>query len=330
MKVNCADNRDISFGGFYNSNALKKVLTFAEHNGALFASATALTLSATVRPAAILATPKTDKENKRIACAKAITSTLLDFGITLAISAPIVKAVGKINKNPDKFLKKETVKNLQENAETLKESKAYTLANQIFKLGIGLAIAAPKAILNVLGLPYIQNGLWKDNTNFPKQENKSKNLAFKGNHEKLASLIGKTIDNEAVQKFSKKYKDSNFPMHINVVKDLITTGTFITGTSKSKKIKEERKGPLMYNAALSTGLCIGASYGIDAITDKPAKKFIENLKQSNKNDKNLQKYIDGFKIAKPVIIMGLIYYICIPLISTFLAERIDKKYPIKS
>ena len=325
MKVNSVEKRDISFNGFYNSNALKKVLSFAEENGALFASATALTLSATVRPVSILSTPNTDKENKRLACAKAIMSTLLDFGITFALSVPIVKSVGAINKNPEKFLKKETINNLKEGAEDLKNSKSYTLANQMFKLGIGIAIAAPKALLNVLGLPYIHDGLFGKEQTF--QQKESQNLTFKGkSSDWLSRIIGKTIDNKSVQEFSKKHKDSNFPMHINVLKDLLATSTFALGVSKSGKIDDKRKGPLIYNALLSTGLCIGASYAVDSATDKPAKRFIEKLTKANKNDPNLKKYIDGFKIAKPVLIMGAVYYLLIPVISTYFAERFDKLF----
>lgn len=329
MKVNSINKRDISFGGFYNSNALKKTLEFAEKNGALFASATSLALSAAVRPVSILATPNTDKENKKLACAKAIMSTLLDFGITFAISLPIVKSVGKINKNPQKYLCKETIQNLKDGANSLSESKAYTLANQMFKLGIGVAIAAPKAILNILGIPYIMYGIFNTKTNDKNKSNKG--LTFKGkNEDSLAKLIGKSIDSKFIQDFSKKHKDSNFPMHINALKDTLATATFMTGISKSKKIQEERKGPLIYNAAISTGLCIGSSYIVDSITDKSAQKFIKKLAEANKDDPNLKKYIDGFKIAKPVLIMGIIYYLFIPIISTFLAERVDKKAPIKS
>ena len=327
MKVNCLNNSDISFDGFYNSKALKNTLAFAEKNGALFLSGTALTLSAFVRPISILAAPKTDKENKKIACAKSIASTILDFIITLAISIPTVAAMSSITKNPQKFMKSETINNLKENAKSLEESKAYTLANQMFKLGVGLIIAAPKAILNVAGIPYIMNSMFKNNSD--KNEN-SKELAFKGKgNDKLANFIGKIIDNKSVQNFAKKNKDSNYPMHITALKDTITTGVFIAGSYKSRHIDENRKGPLIYNSIVSTVLSILSAYGIDSLTSGLDKKFINKLSIANKNDTNLKKYIDGYKIAKPAIIMGLIYYMIIPLFSTFIAERIDKKAPIK-
>ena len=103
MKVNYQKNRDISFNGFLNNNALKKGLEFAAENGTLFAATTTLVLSG-IRPLAILATPKTDKKNKQIACAKSITSTINGYIIALACSKPFSKAIKKIDKNPKKYL----------------------------------------------------------------------------------------------------------------------------------------------------------------------------------------------------------------------------------
>ncbi len=322
MKVNSVNKNSISFNGFYNSNALKKFLSFAENNGALFASTTALVLSATIRPMSIMATPKTEKENKKIACAKAITSTILDFLITFAISAPIVKAVGNINKNPQKYLKKETIENLKNGAKTLDESSAYNLANQIFKLGIGVAIAAPKAILNLLGMPYVLSAMSGDKKN----PNYDKSLNFKGkNSDKLSCWIGKIIDNKAIQKFSKNNADSNFPLHINAFKDALTTSVFVAGLSKSKKVEADRKEPLIYNSIIGTVLSILSGYFMDSVTQKPADKFIQKLRTANKNDPHLEKYINGFKIAKPVMILGIMYYAVIPFVSTFFGEKISNK-----
>lgn len=325
MKVNSIDKNSISFNGFYNSKALKKFLSFAENNGALFTSTTALILSATVRPASIMATPKTDKENKKIACAKAVTSTILDFFITLAISVPIVKAIGNINKNPQKYLKKETIENLKGKCTNITDSKAYNLANQLFKLGIGIAIAAPKAILNLIGMPYILDIFFSKKTE-PVNQNESDSLNFKGKgSDKLSSWIGKIIDKKNVQEFSKKNAESNFPMHISAIKDALTTGVFVAGLNKSKKVDKERKNPLIYNSILGTALSIISGYFIDSATKKPAEKFIKKLTEANKSDPNLKKYIDGFKIAKPVLILGIMYYAIIPFISTFFGERIDNK-----
>ena len=322
MKVNSLENNSISFNGFYNSSGLKKVLEFAEKNGALFMSGTSFALSATVRPLSILASPKTDKENKKLACAKSVTSTLLDFIITLAVSAPLVRGMKKIDKNPQKYLKSETINNLKEEANNLKDSKAYTFANQILKLGIGLVIAVPKALVNLAGIPHTMNIMFTD-----KNDNQNSEISFKGNNI-IPKIIGKIIDKKPVQNFSKKNAESNFPMHIAALKDTVATTTFMTGVYKSKKIDENRKGPLIYNSFISTAMSILAAYFVDALTEKPAQKFINNFIKANAENPNLNKYIDGFKIAKPTIIMGLIYYAIIPLFATFFAERVDKKHPI--
>lgn len=356
MKVNSTNNRDISFNGFWNSKGMKKALSFAADSGALFAATTTLAFSSVARPLAILAAPQTDKENKKVACAKSWASSITEFGLTLALSIPIVNGIKKITKDPKKFLKAESIKNLKDGAEGLKESKAYNLATQMFKLGLGLAVAAPKAILTTIGMPYILEYVFGEKPPEEKPEKfeldelveefvdradghddpnkgvelddnesfKTPNFEGKSPSDWIAKGIGKILDNKSYQKFSTKNKDSNFPMHIVALKDAITTGMFIHETNKSKKIKEERKLAVMYNAFISTGLSISSSYIVDKLTEKPAQKIADKIKQANANDPNVQKYLDGFKIAKPIIIVALVYYLIIPFISTFLAERAEK------
>lgn len=308
MKVNSNNKRDISFGGIYNNKALKKGLEFAADNGALFAATTTLTLSLTARPLAILATPKTDKENKKLAFAKSLASTFVGYAMMFALSKPLAKKMRNVNKN----LSRESIENLKDGSNKLEQSKAYILATQMFKLGLGLAAAIPKAIITAASVPVFMNQI------FPEE---NKGLSFKG---KSQDIIIKTLNNKKYQEFAKKYKDTNFPMHIIAATDTLTTGTFIYQTKKSNKIKEERKNTLCYNAGISTALSIITSYLVDKLTNKPTEKFIKNFKQANLNDPKLDKYIEGIKIAKPILIIGGIYYILIPFISTFLADRAAK------
>lgn len=315
MKVNLKSYRDssgingccpqndaqLSFQGFYQNKSLKRGLEFAADNGALFAATTTFTLSATMRPAAILFTPKTDKQNKKIACAKSISSSGVGFLMTFGFSMPLMFAMKKIDKNPKKYFN------------AAYDKKAYEFATQMFKLGLGAAIAIPKALLTAAGLPYVMDGF------FP--EKKEEGLSFKG---RLAKGIGRVLDNKSFQKFSDKHKDSNFPMHIFALMDTLTTATFIRQISKSKRVQEDRKKPLMYNAGISTALSIGCGYVLDALTDKPTQKFIEKFKKANKGLPNLDKQVEGIKIAKPILLLAGVYYTLIPLISTFLADRVGQ------
>ena len=298
MKVN---------SGFYRNKTLKKGFEFAAKNGALFAASTTFALSATARPLSILLTPKTDKENKKIACAKSLSSSAVSFLMTLGFSLPLMFAMKKIDNNPQKYLKSETIKAY--------DKKSYEFATQMFKLGLGLAIAVPKALLTAAGLPYIMQNV------FPE---KKEGLSFRGK-KGLADGIGKVLDNKKLQEFSNKHKNSNFPMHIFAGADVLTTATFIRQIARSKKIKDDdRKQVLMYNAGISTGLSVGCGYVLDSLTEKPTARFIENFKKANKGLPNLDKQIEGIKIAKPIFLLAGVYYTLIPVISTFIADRAGK------
>lgn len=322
MKVNYQNNRDISFKGFLDNKILKKSLEFAAENGTLFAATTTLALSG-IRPLAILSTPKTDNKNKQVACAKSITSSINGYLIALACSLPLSRAIKKIDKTPQKYLKAETIRNLKGENVKLTDSKAYTMATQLFKLGLGFVIAAPKAILTAIGTPYILTLFNPQTKNDVQNQTISENINFKGNN-KLPKRIGSIINNKKLQDFVKKHQDSNFPLHIIAGTDTLSTAMFIQQTAKNKKLKEKDKKPLIYNSIFSTTLSILSTYTIDKITKKQTDRFIEKYKKININDLNLKKQIEGIKIAKPILIAGLVYYIVIPIISTFLADRVKK------
>ena len=303
MKV----NSNITFQGLYTNKTFKKGLEFAAENGTLFSAATMLACSLGVRPLSIWMTPHVDKESKKSLCAKSITSSFAGYVMMFGISKPVANSIKKIDKNPQKYLSAKTIQNLKEEGATLQNSKAYSFATQMFKLGVGVVSAIPKALLTVAGLPVVIK------KTFPKkQEEKQQNINFKGKNDKIAKSIAKTIEKEGVQNFSKKHKDSNFPMHIVALTDLLTTATFIHETNRSKKIEETRKKTLVYNATISTGLSILSSYVIDKLLEKPTEKFIENFRKANKELPNVEKQVEGIKIAKPMLIMAGIYYALIP------------------
>ena len=306
----------------YNSKILKKGLEFAADNSLLFGATASFVLSAAVRSPMILLTPKTDKENKKYACAKSLASGTINYLTVLGISLPVTKALKKIDKNPYQYLKKETIETLKSGGKSLAKSRRYTFAAQLFKLGLGFALAAPKSVLTCAFIPPIMSKI------FPRKE-KNSAISFTGSYNdgisNLSKTIGKLIDTPFVQKMADKFHKTNFEHHMMTFTDVAATGTFILQTANSKKIKENRKKPLMYNAALSTGFCIAGSYLLSQFLNKPTEKFIKNFREANKNSPKLEKYLEGIKVAKPTIILGGIYYIAIPLISTFLADRLDNQ-----
>ena len=315
MKVNNRVEyiRDISFKSVYTNKAVKKGLELAASNGALFGASATVAFSA-LRPMSIMCTPKTDLENRKIAAAKSITSSLINFVLMLGISIPLAASISKIDKSPGIYLKTETVNKLKESGKELTDSKGYIFATQLFKLGIASIVAIPKAIMTASWMPYIVGAM-----SINRKEDK--NISFKGLTDKTANSIGNILNNKKMIKFSEKFKNSNFPMHINAITDTIATLTFMEQANRSKSIDSARKNALIYNAGISTALSIAGGYTIDKLLENPVEKFIEKYKKINKNEKNLSKQVQGIKIAKPFLILGTIYYILIPLVSTFLAEK---------
>lgn len=309
----------------YKSSFVKRGLKFAANNGTLFAAGTSLVLATTVRPLAILATPKTDKENKKLACAKSVASTMTGYLLMLAATRPVSKAIRKIDYEPEKYLSKFALKSYKKGVESLSKSDKYKFATQLFKLGVGLVFAMPKSLLVCALTPIVLAKIFKNHESSGMDTPfKGKEPNFTSNNDRLSKLFGKILNTYTVRNFSQKYKDSNFAMHMMAITDSLATLSFVKATKKSKKIIDERKKPLIWNSLISTGLSIAGGYIVDKALNKPTEKFIKKFRQLNSSDPKLEKYIEGIKIAKPVLILGSIYYLFIPFISTFLADRTGK------
>ena len=328
-----------SFKGLAGNCFVKKGLEFASNNGVLFSSATCVVLSTVFRPIAVLLTPKAKKEDKQYTCARSITSGFLNFVVTTLITTPIILAVDNIAKNPTKFLKKSTIKALKDTSGKLGNKGAFGFATQMVKLGSQFLTAEPKAYLSCALVPPLMSFLFKTDRH-PNEEKKKEvenivkignsKVSFKGDlgqkvTDTLSRGISKFFNWGPLQKAANRYHDTNFAQHLFSLNDIYLTALFVKYTSKNKDIKEDRKKTLNYNAILQTGLTIPISYGIVKLLEKPTEKFIEALKTANKNDPKLDKYIQGVKIAKPALVMGILYYIFAPVYSTILADIVARK-----
>ena len=110
---------------------------------------------------------------------------------------------------------------------------------------------------------------------------------------------------------------------MNIATDLLLTGMFVRRTSKSEKINEERKKPLIYNSIISTGATAIFGSALDNAAKKCGTGLVEKFAKANANDPKLYKYIEGINIIRPTIIFALLYYAALPIISTWGAEKID-------
>ena len=326
-----ADYKKNSFNGALNNKLLRKGLEFAADNGALFAAGTSLALSTVVRPLAILATPKVEKENKQYAFAKSVASSLVGFGIMAAVSSPIVRGVKNISETPNKFLDSKTIKAYKEAGKNLNKSAPFKFVSQIFKLSSAFVTAFPKAFLTCALIPPVMAIFFKAKS---EKEKQVQNISFGANivrpslykrfTEKISTGISQILKTNSMQRFAQKYKNSNIAQHMFSANDVLLTGLFVHQTATNKKIKESRKKTLMCNASIMTALTIVCGYAVNKLLDKPTKIFIEKFKAANKKAPKLDKYLEGIKIAKPVLILGGLYYIVAPVVSTALAEIMTK------
>lgn len=311
-----------------NKKTLKMLEKISDH-GTTFSAGTALALSLTVRPISIFLAPDTEKENKQYAAANSICSGLIKFAIVESIALPIENAVKNIDKNPTKFLSPKTIQNLSSQNEITK-SKSYKLITQMFKLGTGFLTAIPKSMLTLALIPVLMDNIFFKKGKTEKNTiNKKQNspLNFTGHfQDKISKGFSKIINIEKVQNLAKKYenKDKDIAKHITAATDILLTSSFAVQTSKSKKIKENRKKALIYNNVISTFITLSMGYGIDKLIKGKTEKFVNKFKELNIKDPKIDKYVEGLNILRPAIIFAGIYYGILPLFSTFMAEKVDK------
>ena len=287
-------------------------------HGTSFSAGTSLLLSLTLRPLAINSTFDVEKENKQYAMSNSICSGLMKFGIIEAVAIPIENAIKKIDNNPQKYLNPETVKSLS--------PRAYNLITQTMKLGAGLLTAIPKSMLTVALIPIVMDKIFGNK--YSKDSKVTlKNKDFQGNFTgRLSNGISKIIDNKSVQNFAEKYKnyDKDIAKHITASTDVLLTSASALRIEKSKDIKENRKRALIYNNVISTAITLIGGYSVDSIIKNKTGKFLEKFKEVNAGNPKLSKYIEGINILRPALIFAGIYYGILPMLSTFLAEKIDK------
>lgn len=321
-----------------NKKLLRGLEKLSEHGGS-FAAGTSLLMTVGVRPLVIHLTPDVEKENKQYAMANSIGSGLIKFAIVESVALPLEMLVKKIDDNPEKFLKPQTIKKLQGGAEELVKSRSYKLLTQIIKLSAGFLTAIPKSILTVALIPVIMDKIFTKKANTKKhvpldnhlqkvELQKNKEMFFTGRiSASLTKGVGKIIDNNKFQNLAKKYetKDKNIAKHITAATDVLLTATTCQQTYQSKKIKENRKKALIYNNIISTVVTLAGGYGIDRIAKGKTDKFIEKIKILNAKDPKLLKYIEGINILRPTLIFAGIYYGILPIFSTYFSEKIDKR-----
>lgn len=320
-----------------NKTVLKGLEKLSEH-GTSFAAVTSLGMTVGVRPLVIAMTPDVEKENKQYAMSNSIGSGLIKFGVVEAAAVPLEMFIKRIDDNPEKFLKPETIKNLGGDIKNFANSRSYRMVTQIMKLSVGFLTAIPKSVLTVALIPVIMDNVFKNSANNKTPSvkirqtpnfdlTKEKTIFFTGRlSDNITKKIAGILDNKTVQNFTKKNEtyDKDIAKHLTAGTDILLTAATCRQTAESGKIKENRKKALIYNNIISTAVTLIGGYGIDEAIKNKTSRFIERFKKLNANDPKVLKYVEGINILRPTLIFAGIYYGILPLFSTYLSEKIDK------
>lgn len=323
MRVENSNNQTNFKGCLSNKYLLRSLETVANHGGS-FTAVTSFAMSFGLRPMAIKATPGVDKENKQYASISSQASALMKLAVVESVALPVEMAIKRIDKSAGKYLTPETINLLKGGEETLLKSSAYRLSTQILKLGTGFLTAIPKSMLTVALIPVLMDKLYK-NKELHKTELTKKNLTFTSN-EAVSKGIAKLLNNKKYQEFVIMHKniESDIAKHMSASTDILLSSSYAVNTLNSKKIKEEQKRPLVYNSLIGTAITLLLGYPADSFLKKASLPLVERFITANENSTKLAKYLEGINIIRPALIFASIYYVALPMLSTFLADKTDK------
>ncbi len=143
--------------------------------------------------------------------------------------------------------------------------------------------------------------------------------------EVIAKGVGKFAQAEWVQKTTRYCveKNVNTTAHLAAACANILNGFYMYNVSRSKKIEEEQKGPLMLNMFIGTLFSTAGGYLVDGAINKKLKPFDDFIeKHYPKNADNIK---NGFRIAKGLMVFQLLYRFVSPVIATPIANHISNK-----
>ena len=135
---------------------------------------------------------------------------------------------------------------------------------------------------------------------------------------------------QSIQSFAKRVsKDEKLYNKVNnyiipAGETVVATGLYDLFIMKNKHLDEERKPALRYQNIICGIAGIGLSSMVNKSIAKHQSKIIEAIKK-NKALNNPEEFINGLKIAMPVVVFTSIIRFLIPVISTPISSAINQK-----
>lgn len=163
---------------------------------------------------------------------------------------------------------------------------------------------------------------------FTRQYDKLTSFLAKGfgkamNSKTAENLICATQNNKKLHDHLVKYQVS----HLLTASSIVLSGLYINKTLKNDKLDPDKKRTLAINQATVWGVSTIMGYTFSRLVEKKTNEIIKKFKEINKElgEQKLNRYANGIKTAKALMVFDIVYRYLTPVLVTPLANHIGNK-----
>jgi len=131
-----------------------------------------------------------------------------------------------------------------------------------------------------------------------------------------SNIMGKIAD--------KSVKIDKMAAHMSAAGSFVTTAVYANRTLNNESLDKKRARTLALNQVLVTVASTFGAYAVNGKLDNFSKKLGYKFREVNQGNKNLTKRMQGFNIAKQLLIFAAMYRYVAPVIVTPIASKLGK------
>lgn len=138
-------------------------------------------------------------------------------------------------------------------------------------------------------------------------------------------LVAPVMNSKFMNKLADKSVNvDNIGAHMATAGAFVTTAVYANRTLHKKELDKKRARTLALNQCLVTAVSTVGAYTVNSKLDKLSKKLGYRFREANQGSKKLNLRMQGFNIAKQLLIFTLMYRYIAPVIVTPIASKIGK------
>ncbi|MCD8378342.1 MAG: hypothetical protein LUB59_06105 [Candidatus Gastranaerophilales bacterium] len=138
-------------------------------------------------------------------------------------------------------------------------------------------------------------------------------------------IVVPLMNSKAMGKLAdKSAKTNNMAAHMSTAGSFVTTAVYANRTLNNDNLDKKRARTLALNQVLVTTVSTLGAYTINDKLGKFSKNLGYKFREANQGNKNLTKRMQGFNIAKQLLIFSVMYRYVTPVLVTPLASKLSK------